>query len=154
MALAGALLLFAPRLGPAELHVSVPDLEGRHHTLAEWKGRVAVVNFWATWCPPCLTELPDLKTFAATSKTVAVVGVNAIATEKQGAAGVLAFAAAQKLGWTQLADPDGALQKAYSVSALPTTVVLDSEGAVVDRHEGAVDLGWLNSLAAKYGEPR
>jgi thiol-disulfide isomerase/thioredoxin len=153
LALAGVLTLLAPRLGPPELHVSVPDLEGRRHTLAEWNGKIAVVNFWATWCPPCLTELPDLKTFSAASNTVAVVGVNAIATEKQGASGVLAFAAAQKIGWTQLADPDGALQKAYAVSALPTTVVLDAKGTVVERREGAVDLGWLNSLATKYGKP-
>jgi hypothetical protein len=66
---------------------------------------------------------------------------------------VLAFAAAQKIGWPQLTDPDSALQKAYSVSALPTTVVLDAKGRVVERREGAVDLDWLNSLAAKYGAP-
>jgi thiol-disulfide isomerase/thioredoxin len=152
--LAGGLLLLSARpSGPPETHLSVLDLEGRHHTLAEWKGHVAVVNFWATWCPPCLDELPDLKTFSAASKTVAVVGVDAINLEKQGSSGVLAFASEHQLGWTQLADSEGVLQKAYAVSALPTTVVLDPSGKVVERHEGAVDLAWLGTLEAKYGKP-
>ena len=148
IALAAGLLVLAPRAfeGPPELHTAVPDLEGRPHTLAEWNGKVTILNFWATWCPPCLAEMPDLKTFAASGPSALLIGVDAAATEKDGVAGVVKFAADNKLSWTQLADRDGLLQKAYDVAALPTTVVLDAKGRVIARREGAVDAAWLASF--------
>ena len=129
----------------------VPDFEGRKHALADWKGKVVVVNFWATWCPPCLAELPEFQAFMAKPSTkVALLGINLIATEKDGAAGVVRWASQKKLNWTQLTDPDGALQRAFAVTSIPTTVVLDPEGRVVDRREGAVDLFWLKSLEGRF----
>jgi len=143
------LVVLLPKItgGPAELHVAVPDLEGHPHTLAEWKGKVVLLNFWATWCPPCVAELPDLKNFAATSKTVTVIGVDALATEQGGVPAVLRFAADNKISWAQLADPEGLLQRAYRVGALPTTVIL-ADGKVLARHEGAIDRAWLDALGA------
>jgi thiol-disulfide isomerase/thioredoxin len=136
--------------GPA-VEALVPDLEGRTHSLADWKGKVVVVNFWATWCPPCLAELPEFQSFTAQSNPkVVVLGVNLIGTEKEGAKGVIRFASTNKLTWTQLTDPDGTLQRAFAVTVVPTTVVLDPQGRVVDRREGAVDLFWLKTLEARF----
>jgi len=96
-----------------------------------------------------VAELPDLKNFVAEgSKTVTLVGINAIATEKDGTAGVVKFVSEHKTNWAQLTDPEGELQKHYAVAALPTTVVLDGKGRVIARHEGAVDLAWLKLLEA------
>jgi thiol-disulfide isomerase/thioredoxin len=129
----------------------VPDLEGREHALSDWKGRVAVVNFWATWCSPCLAELPEFQLYwKKPSNRTALIGVNLVATEKEGTTGVLRFVSKQKVAWTQLTDPDGVLQKAFAVTVIPTTVVLDPQGRVVDRREGAVDLFWLKSLEARF----
>lgn len=137
--------------GPA-VQALVPDLEGRKHALADWKGKIVVVNFWATWCPPCLAELPEFQAFTQKpSDQVVLIGVNLIGTEKEGERGVVRFAAKNKLTWTQLTDPEGTLQKAFAVTSIPTTVVLDSEGRVVDRREGAVDLFWLRTLEVRFG---
>jgi len=139
--------------GPA-LQALVPDLEGRQHALADWKGKVVVVNFWATWCPPCLAELPEFQAFSRKpSEKVVVLGVNLITTEKEGEKGVVRFASRNKLTWTQLTDPDGVLQKAFAVTTIPTTVVLDPEGRVVDRREGAVDVFWLKTLEVRFAAP-
>jgi len=129
----------------------VPDLEGRRHALADWKGKVVVVNFWATWCTPCQAELPEFQAFVQKPSKVQLVGVNLIATEKDGESGVIRFASQKKMNWTQLTDPDGLLQKAFAVTVIPTTVVLDTEGRVVDRREGAVDLFWLKGLEGRFG---
>ena len=137
--------------GPA-VQALVPDLEGRSHALADWKGKVVVVNFWATWCLPCLGELPEFQLFSKTpSNRVVLVGVNLATTEKEGEAGVLRFTSKHKISWTQLTDPAGTLQKAFAVTVIPTTVVLDPQGRVVDRREGSVDLFWLKSLESRFG---
>lgn len=130
----------------------VGDLEGRRHALADWKGKVVVVNFWATWCPPCLAEIPDLITFAKSpSDRLVLVGVDLLATEKDGVAGVVRFAAEHKMTWTQLTDT-GDLQQAFGVTAVPTTVVLDPSGRLVDRKVGPVDLFWLRSLESRFAQ--
>jgi len=136
--------------GPA-VRALVPDLEGRKHALADWRGKVVVVNFWATWCAPCLAELPEFQSFTQKpSPKVALVGVNLIATEKDGEPAVVRFASQRKMNWTQLTDSDGELQRAFAVTVIPTTVVLDPDGRVVDRREGAVDLFWLRTLEARF----
>ena len=136
--------------GPA-LQTLVPDLEGRTHALSDWRGKVVVINFWATWCPPCLAELPEFQSFVQKpSSKIVLLGVNLIATEKAGEKSVVQFATKHKMSWAQLLDPKGDLQKAFEVTSIPTTVVLDPDGRVVDRRVGAVDLFWLRTLEARF----
>jgi len=130
----------------------VSDFEGRRHALSDWKGKVVVINFWATWCTPCLAELPEFQSFAQSpSDAVVLLGVNLIGTEKGGQAAVQRFASEHRLRWTQLSDAGGQLQAAFGVKVIPNTVVLGPDGTVVDRREGTVDLFWLRSLEGRFG---
>jgi thiol-disulfide isomerase/thioredoxin len=137
--------------GPA-VQTLVPDLAGRQHALADWRGKVVVIHFWTTGSPAVAAELPEFQDYwKAPPAGVVLVGVDLVGAERGGAASVVSFAAANKMTWTQLTDPDGVLGRAFAVTSVPTTVVLDPAGRVVDRREGAVDLFWLKTLAGRFG---
>ncbi|MEI8095146.1 MAG: TlpA disulfide reductase family protein [Spirochaetales bacterium] len=129
----------------------VPTVAGPPAALVEAKGKVLVVNFWATWCPPCKAELPDLQDFVKIQPPGVVLwGVDLLGSETGGQSAVEAYLANHAMTWKQLLD-DGALQRAYSVTVVPTTLVFDPAGQLVERRVGAVDLSWLKGLAARYG---
>lgn len=141
----GVLVFAAIRLGPqigawtgiGPSLGSVPDfeltlLDGRTLGPADLEGRVAVVNFWATWCPPCRIEIPALQALREdfSEDELAIVGIS---TDVAGAAEVRAFMAERGVTY-DLAMADGGIRRAFGgVSALPTTFILDREGVVRHR---------------------
>jgi thiol-disulfide isomerase/thioredoxin len=151
--------LFAGTVPPQPLSASekqaesllVADFEGGKHALADYRGKFVIVNFWASWCPPCRAEFPDLEqTFLHLPQDTVLLGMAQTGTEKNGPSDSLAFFQAQKAGWLDLRDAEGTIARSFGVQALPTTLVLDPQGAVVARHLGAVDQGWLLSMVRKY----
>ena len=115
------------------------DLEGRTRRLAEWKGKVVLCNFWATWCPPCREEIPMLVALAREmgDKSVEIVGIALDSAVKVGQ-----FAKDYKVSYPLLiAGPDGIdLMRAAGnqVGGLPYTVFLDREGRIATRKLGAL----------------
>ncbi|MBF6570886.1 MAG: TlpA family protein disulfide reductase [Candidatus Binataceae bacterium] len=115
------------------------DLKGRTRRLAEWKGKVVLCNFWATWCSPCREEIPMLVALSRemASKEVQVVGIALDSTPKVGE-----FARDYKVSYPLLlAGPDGIdLMRAVGnqVGGLPYTVFLDRQGRIVNRKLGAL----------------
>ncbi len=135
--------------GPLASAFSLPTLNGNSVSLASLRGRVVVVNFWATWCPPCRAELPTLADFTRGQGATGAVllPVNLTSTETSEEA-VRAFVRKYGLGVDVLLDRTGAVARAWDVQAYPSTFVVDPEGRVSAKRTGAVDPAWLRRRAA------
>ncbi|MBM3773496.1 MAG: TlpA family protein disulfide reductase [Acidimicrobiia bacterium] len=116
---------------------TVTDLDGRTISSADLKGKVVLVNFWATWCPPCRSEIPDLIELQAKYRDKLVV--LGISEDEAPIDEVKAFVADQKMNYpVAMVTPD--VQRIFKgVSALPTTFVIDPDGKVQQRHTGLLN---------------
>jgi len=119
------------------------DTQGHRHRLADARGRWVVVNFWATWCVPCIQEIPEIAAFARAHPDVVVIGV---ATDAEDAAKVKRFAA--KLGHTYplVLSSDRVEKQLGHPYALPTTRIFDPKGNVVYDRAGRVDTKLLERI--------
>lgn len=119
--------------------VAFRDAGGNEVTFGDFHGKVVVLNFWATWCAPCVHEMPSLDRLAArlADRPMALVALN----EDRGGADVAA-PFLEKLNLENMAlylDPQGAVQRAFEVVSLPTTIVIDARGREVGRLVGPAD---------------
>jgi thiol-disulfide isomerase/thioredoxin len=113
--------------------------DGASHRLSEFKGRGMVVNMWATWCAPCVAEMPSLEVL---SKALAPqdIAVLPLSSDRGGADIVAAWYQAHGItALPVLLDPRGALMRAFEARGIPTTVIISTTGKVVARLEGAAD---------------
>ena len=118
--------------------VGFTDTAGKPASLGDFKGKPAVVNLWATWCQPCIKEMPSLARLQG--RFAGVLTVAAIAEDHDGLKPVGPFIAKMKL--EQLAvylDPKADVAHAFHAPGLPTSIVLDAKGRVVGRVEGAAE---------------
>jgi thiol-disulfide isomerase/thioredoxin len=118
-----------PARATAAVPFELPDLAGPPLRLDALRGRVVLLNFWATWCVPCRDEMPALDTLGRElgPKGLAVIGVNL----KEARPDVETFVRDQGLRFPILLDADGAVGARYQVFALPTTLMIDRQGQVV-----------------------
>src|SRR5258706_11163472 len=133
--------LFGRRDSPGDgglMAVHFPDLAGKPRQLSEWRGRVLVCNFWATWCTPCREEIPML--MAARAK-YASSGVEIVGIAIDNPTNVRQYSASLKISYpVLLAEADGLdiMRKlGNSSGGLPYTVVTDRQGSIVHRKLGA-----------------
>jgi len=128
--------------------ISFVDAAGKQHRLSEFRGHGMVINLWATWCPPCVEEMPSL---AALSKALAPhdIAVLPLSSDHGGAKAVEAFFARRDItGLPVLLDPEGAATRAFKAPGLPTSVVIDKQGREVARVEGGADWSAPDAVAA------
>ncbi len=104
------------------------DLAGTERTLADYRGKVVLLNFWASWCPPCLREMPSMERLRArmAGRPLVVVALDSAETPQE----VNAYLSRMSLGFPVLLDPDGSNTKRWKVFVLPTSFLLDAEGRV------------------------
>ena len=107
---------------------TLADLQGKKWHLQELRGKVVLVNFWATWCPPCRKEMPDLQALYDKFKDQGFV-VLAISDEE--AAKVSPFIAERKIGYPILLDPGRKVNEAFIVEGIPKSFVYDRSGKLV-----------------------
>jgi len=116
---------------------TLPDLEGNQRSLSEFRGKWVVVNYWATWCPPCLEEMPELEVFHDRHQNAVVLGVNMenISTRR-----LREFVEEQFISFPVLRGRPGSRTELGAVPGLPTSYVIDPEGRVAGRQVGQVTL--------------
>ena len=107
---------------------TLTELGGMKWTLKEQRGKVVVVNFWATWCPPCRKEMPDLETLYKQFKDQGLV-ILAISDEDAGKVGP--FIAEQKVTYPILLDPGRKVNELFQIEGIPKTFVYDRSGKLV-----------------------
>ncbi|HXV76327.1 MAG TPA: TlpA disulfide reductase family protein [Candidatus Polarisedimenticolaceae bacterium] len=117
--------------------LSWTDLSGRRLALDDLRGRVVVLNFWATWCEPCRRELPELVRVQTRYGVLGLQVLGAGADPPAQSEAVLRFARSRKLNFPLVLGADAKQMEALGLGpALPATVVLDREGRVVERFDG------------------
>jgi len=143
--LASLLLLFCSRLAAEQLLTrltdqpeapafDLPDMDGEAHSLASYRGRPVIVNFWATWCPPCRAELPSMNRGWAKIKDqgIAMIAINVGEDEET----IFSFMGDYPIDFQVLLDQSGQTIQRWPIKGLPTTFVIDPEGRLVYRAIG------------------
>lgn len=136
--------------GQATPALDLADLDGRPWRLAEQRGRVVALNFWASWCEPCREEMPALQLMAQRHEAdgLLVVAVN----HREGAGTIRRFAEQTGLDLPVLRDADGQVARAFGVRVFPSTVFVRRDGRAEFSVVGATDWGaepargWVQAL--------
>lgn len=121
--------------------------DGSEGSLEDFRGTPVVLNFWASWCPACVAEMPDFEeVHSAFGESVVFVGVN-LREPDHGAAQQLV--AETGVTYALALDPDGLLYANFDGIAMPTSVFIDEDGNIIDTHSGAL---FASDLEAKIRE--
>ena len=141
----GGLLAFAaaaadlkPWTGGPAPELTLQDLAGKEHRLADYRGHVVLVNFWATWCVPCREEMPSIDRLRSSlkGKPFEVLAVNLAEPLSR----IEKFAAAVPVGFPLLRDRDGEVSKAWKAKLLPASFLIGRDGRI--RYVAYGELDW------------
>ncbi len=132
------------QLGERPVSFTLGATDGTTLDLASLRGRVVAVNFWATWCPPCLREIPELAAARQVDagRCLEVVGVAEESARDE------VVEVARRLPYPVVIDPRAEVAAGWGVSAYPRTFLLDREGRLARIFEGALDRAELEAAAA------
>ena len=126
---------------------TLPDLEGKKRSLHEWRGKVIVLNFWATWCPPCREEIP---LFIALQKKHPADGLQIIGVAVDSQTAVMVYRQSIRINYPILIGEEDAMplmaQYSNRIGSLPFTVIIDRSGSIAVRKLGVFNEIELESL--------
>lgn len=137
---------------PAAIDFELKDQYGNTHTLADYKGKTIFLNFWATWCPPCRAEMPDIQKLyenAATEGDDALVVLGVAGPnmgQEKDEAGIKAFLDENGYTYPVLMDTSGELFTSYGIYSYPTTFMIDRDGNVFGYVSGMLSEDMMNSI--------
>lgn len=145
---AGVELSESPAVGSMAPDFSLQNINGESRSLAELRGKIVVMNFWATWCGPCEIEMPMFENFYETKpEQVEIMAVNF--DEPPGK--VRAYADRLNLEFPILLDPGGSVQELYRVRGYPTTFFIDQSGVIRFHHIGILSQDQFTSYLERLG---
>jgi peroxiredoxin len=130
--------------GPAP-GLALPDLAGREHRLEEYRGKVVLINFWATWCEPCSAEMPSMSRLRAAlaGRPFEVLAVNLAEPESR----IRRFLEQTPLPFPILRDADSAVSKAWRARVLPVSFIVGPDGRI--RYHVVGEYDWDQPAARK-----
>ena len=118
------------------VNITLPMLGGGNASLSSYKGKVVILNFWATWCPPCRSEMPSMETLYQRFKNR---GLEILAVDLgEDRDEVQQFINSNRYTFPVLLDAGGKASTQYGVSAIPTTYILDKEGKIIGKIVGSI----------------
>jgi peroxiredoxin len=126
-------LKYSPlRAGRPAPDFTLPGLDGKMVSLADHKGHVVLVNIWATWCPPCIDEMPSMealyKEFKGENFEILAVSIDAL-----GARAVAPFMKKYNLSFPALLDPEATIKTLYQTTGVPESFIIDKQGILVEK---------------------
>ena len=127
-----------PKEGYLAPKFTLRNLRGNLEGLDDHAGKVIVVNFWATWCAPCIKEMPSFETLYRRFRSQGLT-VLAVSLDKDGSSKVQDYVDKFKLSFPVLLDTEGIAEKLYPSFTIPFTYVIDKQGRVAARIDGAKD---------------
>lgn len=126
----------APKVGRLAPDFTLSDLEGDQVSLSDFRGKTVLLNFWATWCPACRVEMPDIEAMYQKykDKDVAVIGVDLLESKGR----VFDFVQRGGYSWVFVIDAKGEVARDYRIIDIPTSFFVDSEGIIRAVNIGAM----------------
>lgn len=126
------------------------DIEGEQHNLSDYQGKWVLVNFWATWCPPCRHEIPDLSDFHLETEDAVVIGVNYEPGLKDKK--LTKFIDVYLISYPVTRVNQGIIDALGEPRGLPTSILITPEGKIAKRITGMVDGRKINKIIAQYSQ--
>lgn len=125
---------------------SLKDVDGQTVRLSDFRGKPVFVNFWASWCPPCREELPDIqRLFEAKQGTVNIITVNLTSTEES-TDKLVRFVKDGGFTMTVLLDSNGSVANKYRIRSIPQSIFIDDKGIIRKKFTGAMTSEMLDSF--------
>ena len=123
---------------------TLKDQYGNEHTLSEYKGKTIFLNFWATWCPPCRGEMPEIEEiyneYGKNNDDIIILGVAAPNLGREGSEEEIAnFLSDNNYTFPVVMDFGGELVYKYNISGFPTTFIINEDGEIIHKVVGAMD---------------
>ena len=115
-------------------------LDGKKAKLSDYKGKMVVLNFWASWCPPCREEMPEFQKLFASSEDIVIFGVN-LQEDKNA---IQSFVSKLGITFPILLDPTSQVKSMYGVFTQPVTYFIDETGKITDKKFGALTIEEIN----------
>ena len=130
----------AEKTGEMAPEFSLDDIHGKPHSLSDYRGSIVILNFWATWCPECVTEMPSLNALYEKYRGMGLVVLGIAADRKKDT--VVDLLKKTPVSYPLLLDTKGGVFiRQYIVIGLPTTVIIDRSGRVAEKIVGRTDFG-------------